>query len=156
VYVKHIQTGEEAAVRADEQFSTRSVIKIPIMVLAFQLVEQKKLNLNDRVEIRKQDMRSGSGIFSAHDPGLNPTVRDVITEMVITSDNTATDVMIKQVGGVNRVNEWIRTHGYSQTELIQDINTLFHKRDVRAQQQPNPTREEMIEREHDRANWLGV
>ena len=29
VYVKHLVTGEEAAVRADEQFSSASVIKRP-------------------------------------------------------------------------------------------------------------------------------
>jgi len=156
VYVKHIKTGEEAGVLADEQFSTRSVIKIPIMVLSFQLVEQGRLRLDNRVEVRKEDMRSGSGVLSSHDPGLNPTIRDVITEMVITSDNTATDIMIQQVGGVNRVNEWIRAHGFTQTELIQDIRAVFQKRDLLAQKKPDPSREEMIEREHDRNNWLGV
>ena len=45
VYVKHLPTGEEAGVRADEAFSSASVIKIPIMVRAFQLAEEKKLDL---------------------------------------------------------------------------------------------------------------
>jgi beta-lactamase class A len=132
VYVKHLQSGEEAGVRADEEFSTRSVIKIPIMLLAFQLIDQKKLNLDTRVELRKEDMRGGSGIFSAHDPGLNPTIRDVITEMIITSDNTATDIMIRHVGGVDRVNEWITMAGYTKSKLIQTIDVLFKKRDVKA------------------------
>ena len=42
VYVKHLKTGEEAGVRADEAFNSMSVIKIPIMVRAFQLAEEKK------------------------------------------------------------------------------------------------------------------
>ena len=35
VWVKHLTTGEEAGVRADEMFNSASVIKIPVMVLAF-------------------------------------------------------------------------------------------------------------------------
>ena len=34
VWVKHLTTGEEAGVRADETFNSASVIKIPVMVLA--------------------------------------------------------------------------------------------------------------------------
>ena len=45
-------------------------------------------------------MRGGSGIFRYHDAGLQPTLRDVLMQMIITSDNTATDLAIAQVGGV--------------------------------------------------------
>lgn len=37
IYVKHLEADEEAAVRADQSFNSQSVIKIPIMVRAFQL-----------------------------------------------------------------------------------------------------------------------
>ena len=39
IYLKHLTTGEEAAVRAGDSFNSQSVIKIPIMVRAFQLAE---------------------------------------------------------------------------------------------------------------------
>src|SRR5271166_886073 len=94
VYVKHLGTGEEAAVRAGDPFNSASVIKIPVMILAYRLADQNQLNLNDRVEIKRSDLRGGSGIFRYHDVGLNPTIRDLITQMIITSDNTATDMMI--------------------------------------------------------------
>ena len=118
VYVKHLATGEEAGVRADEPFSSASVIKIPIMVRAFQLAEMKKLNLDERMEIRRADLRDGSGILQYHDLGLAPTVRDLITQMVITSDNTATDLMTSKVGGVDRLNEWLASSGYAHTRII--------------------------------------
>ena len=53
VYVKHLGTGEQAIVRGDDHFNSASVIKIPVMVLAFRMAEQNKLNLNDRVEIKR-------------------------------------------------------------------------------------------------------
>src|ERR1051326_3214348 len=52
VYVKHLKTGEEAGVRADEAFNSFSVIKLSILAMAYNLSEQKRLNLNDRVELR--------------------------------------------------------------------------------------------------------
>jgi beta-lactamase class A len=127
VYVKHLATGEEAIVRGDDHFNSASVIKIPVMILAYQMAEQGKLNFNDRVEIKRSDLRGGSGIFRYHDVGLNPTLRDVITQMIITSDNTATDIMIAKVGGRDKVNEFLKQSGFVTSRLVQTANELFRK-----------------------------
>jgi Beta-lactamase class A len=118
VYVRHLETREEAGVHADQAFSSASVIKIPIMVLAYQLAEQGNLDLNERVELHRADLRDGTGVLQYHDAGLGPTVRDLITQMIITSDNTATDLMVLKVGGVDRLNRWLVELGYSGTKMI--------------------------------------
>jgi beta-lactamase class A len=118
VYVKHLETGEEGSVRADESFSSASVIKIPIMVRAFQLAEEQRLDLNERVSIRRSDLRDGSGVLQYHDLGLEPTIRDLITQMIITSDNTATDLMTLRVGGVDELNDWLRRSGYHALRMV--------------------------------------
>jgi beta-lactamase class A len=118
VYVKHLVTGEDAAVRADEAFSSASVIKVPIMIRAFQLADRGSLDLNERVEIRREHLRDGSGVLQFHDLGLRPTYRDLITEMVITSDNTATDLMVQRVGGVDALNAWLASTGYPKAQMV--------------------------------------
>src|SRR5579871_6265262 len=127
LYVKHLATGEEAVIAGDDHFNSASVIKIPVMILAYRLAEQNQLKLDDRVEIKRSDFRGGSGIFRYHDAGLNPTLRDVITQMIITSDNTATDIMIAKVGGVAKVNEFLRQSGFSTSRLVQTTYELFRK-----------------------------
>jgi len=127
LYVKHLGTGQESVIRGSDHFNSASVIKIPVMILAYRLAEQGKLNLDDRVEIKPSDFRGGSGIFRYHQAGLNPTLRDVITEMIITSDNTATDIMIAKVGGVGEVNQFLREAGFSTTRLVQTTYELFRK-----------------------------
>jgi len=112
VWVKHLALGEEAGVRADEAFNSASVIKIPVLVLAMQMADKGELSLAHRVTITAADVRGGTGIFRYHDPGLQPTLRDVLLQMVITSDNTATDIAIGRVGGVDRVNGWLVANGY--------------------------------------------
>jgi beta-lactamase class A len=130
VYVKHLGTGEEAAVRADEMMNTASVIKIPVLALAMRMVDAGQLNLAERITIRAEDMRGGTGVYRLFDPGLQPTLRDVLMQMIITSDNTATDLAIAKVGGVPRVNAWLTEAGYASTmKLHYTIGHIFAKRD---------------------------
>jgi reactive intermediate/imine deaminase len=117
LYLKHLKTGEEVAVRADVSFNSQSVIKIPIMVRAFQLAEQGKLNLDERLTIGRAELRDGSGVFQFADLGLAPTLRDLIQQMIITSDNTATDVMATKVGGVPALNAWLAESGYKMRKI---------------------------------------
>ena len=118
LYVKHLGTGEEASVRGDESFSSASVIKLAIMVRAFQMADAKTLDLNERVTVGRADLRDGSGVLQYHDLGLTPTYRDLITEMVITSDNTATDLMVRRIGGVEALNTWLTAAGFTHTQMV--------------------------------------
>ncbi|MGE0043643.1 MAG: serine hydrolase [Vicinamibacterales bacterium] len=150
IWVKHLGTGETAGVRATDTFNSASVIKLPVLALAFQMAERGELSLDERVTIRREDIRGGSGIYRYHDPGLQPTFRDVLLQMVITSDNTATDLAIAKVGGVAPVNAWIAAHGYAPgMKLTQTTGALFEK--YRALD-PSQTNEKT---NHDRAYWLG-
>ena len=133
IYVKHLKTGETASVLPDEKFNSASVIKIPVLVMAYQMAEKSTLDLNARVTIAKGDKRGGSGVLRYHDVGLQPTLRDVMTQMIITSDNTATDIAIARVGGVPAVNTWLKANGYAPAlQLNGTILEVFRNRFVLA------------------------
>jgi 2-iminobutanoate/2-iminopropanoate deaminase len=117
LYIKHLTTGEDVAIRADESFNSQSVIKIPIMVRAFQLADAGKLNLDERVTITRSDLRDGSGILQHFDPGSSLTMRDLMQQMIVTSDNTATDVLTVKVGGKDAINAWLAEAGYKMRYL---------------------------------------
>jgi beta-lactamase class A len=128
VWVKHLATGEEAGVRADETFNSASVIKLPVLALAFEMVEAGQLSLGERITVRTEDFRGGSGILRHFDAGIQPTFRDVLHQMIQTSDNTATDIAIARVGGVERANAWIRENGFGDgMRLTQTTADLFEK-----------------------------
>jgi beta-lactamase class A len=151
VWVKHLTTGEEFGVRADETFNSASVIKIPVLIMAYQLAQAGALALDTRVTINKDDIRGGSGIFRHHDIGLQPTLRDVLMQMIITSDNTATDLAIQKVGGVARVNAWLKENGYGDgMRLTQTTGELFAKY---AALPPDADRNDKTNL--DRGYWLG-
>lgn len=125
IYVKHLRSGEEAMVRADDPFESASTIKLATLVLAYQMADAGTLKLDERVEITTADLRGGSGIYRFKDLGLRPTVRDILTEMVITSDNTATDMMIAKVGGKDKVNASLRGAGYKVLKQIHTTGEYF-------------------------------
>jgi beta-lactamase class A len=124
-YAKHLATGREIAIRADVPMNTASVIKLPVMVLAYRDVEAGgALILEARRLIGPDDLRRGSGLLQTFEIGLNPTWRDLITQMIITSDNTATDILIAKVGR-DRVNRLLDSLGYKQTILQMTTGRLF-------------------------------
>ncbi len=123
-YAKHLPSGREIAIRADEPMNALSVIKIPIMVLAYRDADAGALDLDERYQIQPEDMRRGSGLLQSFTPGIDPTYRDIITQMIITSDNTATDVVIKRLG-LERVNTMLAELGFEQTRLRATTGELF-------------------------------
>ncbi len=124
IYAVDLKSGDTIAVRPDLPMNTLSVIKLPVMVAAFRDAEAGKLSLDERYTIRPEDLRRGSGLLQAFAPGLQPTWRDIITQMIVTSDNTATDLVIRRVG-LGRVNALLDTLGLKQTRLRSTTGQLF-------------------------------
>ena len=154
IWVKHLTTGEEASVRADESFNSASVIKLPVLVLAFQLADKHTLSLSERITITANDVRGGSGIFRFNDPGLQPTLRDVLLQMIITSDNTATDLAIGKVGGIAPVNAWLKENGYSDAlKLNMTTGQLFALYGALPRGGPATDRNQKTSADH--TYWLG-
>jgi beta-lactamase class A len=125
-FARHLASGRTIAIRADEPFNTLSVIKIALMVLAYRDAEAGTLDLDQRYQIRDEDFRRGSGLLQTFAPGLQPTYRDLITQMIITSDNTATDILIARLG-LARVNTMLAALGYPTTRLQTTIGQLFRR-----------------------------
>ncbi|HXV63590.1 MAG TPA: serine hydrolase [Vicinamibacteria bacterium] len=125
LYAKHLPSGREIAIRADEPMNTLSVIKVPILVLAYRDQEAGRLDLDERYLVRPEDRRRGSGLLQTFAPGLTPTYRDLATQMIVTSDNTATDILIEKVG-LERVNALLAERGY-ETRLLRTTGELFRR-----------------------------
>ena len=98
VYMKNLKTGEVIALDSARVMETFSVIKVPIMVEVLRQAESGAFSLSDRIRLKASDQRLPSGLLYALDPGLEPTIRDLLTLMIIISDNEATDLLADKVG----------------------------------------------------------
>ncbi|HXH06111.1 MAG TPA: serine hydrolase [Vicinamibacterales bacterium] len=115
LYAKLLESGEEIALDADRQMDTMSVIKIPLMVEVFQQAKEGRIRLADRYTLAKEDILPGTGVLRSLEPGATMTVRDLVTLMIIVSDNTATDVLYRLVGGPEAVNRRMQALGLRET-----------------------------------------
>ena len=99
VAVKHLEKGEEFAHNADSVMPTASLIKVAVMATAYRLVDAGKLDLSRTVTLRAEDKVPGSGILTGHfSDGATLSVRDAIQLMIAFSDNTATNLVLDQIG----------------------------------------------------------
>jgi beta-lactamase class A len=89
---------------AHAPFPAASVIKLPLLVIALGRAEAGTLDLAERVPVASGAAAGGSGLLRHLDPGIAPTWRDLLTLMIVVSDNTATNLVLARLGldAVNR------------------------------------------------------
>jgi beta-lactamase class A len=114
--VHNIDTGERLARRGDETFPTASLIKVPILVTVYDLVEQGKLSLDDELTVLEIDQVAGSGVLQHLHPGMVVTVRDAAWLMSAISDNTATNLLLDRII-IRRVWEKMEALGLPHTKV---------------------------------------
>ena len=118
VFVKSLETNEEVAIGADQQMETMSTIKIPLMVEVLQQVKAGRFTLSDKYTFAQADSQPGTGTIQRLDPGAVMTVKDLVTMMIIVSDNTATEVLYRMVGGPDAVNKRMDALGLGRTRAM--------------------------------------
>ncbi len=116
VFFQDLKTDRTAAANAEEIFAAASVIKVPIAVEAFRQVEAGILDLDALYAVHESRKAGGSGVLRPMHSGLAVTFRDLVTLMIIVSDNTATNMVIDLVD-MEAVNETAGRLGLSNTLL---------------------------------------
>jgi beta-lactamase class A len=118
IYVRHLRTGQSAAIRADELFPTASMIKVPIMLATFDAIEHGRLTF-------LQQLTYTDSLAYEDEEDLLATVRDstqvalgkVALLMLTLSDNTASLWLQHLAGTGVAINEWLTAHGFDSTRV---------------------------------------
>jgi len=120
LFTKNLTTGDVVAIDSDTPVQTASVIKLPIFVEAFAQVQAGKHKLDDKLPLHKDDQVGGSGVLQFFFTPNEITFQDALTLMMIVSDNTATNLVIDQVG-IKNVNDRITRMGLKDTYLYKKV-----------------------------------
>jgi beta-lactamase class A len=92
-----------------------SVIKVPILVELMYQTIATRFKLNDTHRLTEEEKVGGSGDLQYELP-RELTWEELAVEMIRTSDNTATNVIIDKIG-MHNVNNMLVYHGYKETRL---------------------------------------
>ena len=124
----HLQSGERVRVNAGQRFPLASTYKVPMAAYALHLVSQGVLQLNQMIEVRPEDLVISSSITRLFPhPGIQLSLLNLMEATLIQSDNTATDVLLRTIGGGEAVTRWLQQSGIgdmrvdrSTADLIRD------------------------------------
>lgn len=98
VYVRHLGSGLTVSMNADRLWYQASTIKVPVAIAVMQLVEEGSLSLDDRLTLQETDFVDGAGSLLWTDPGTEVSIRRLLELMLVQSDSTATDMLIRLIG----------------------------------------------------------
>lgn len=116
LYCQDLDSGQEWSVRGGESFEAASVIKLPVLAEVFRQLEAGEAREDEVFTVREEDKLPSCGALTYLHSGLAVTLYDLAVLMIILSDNTATNLLIRRLG-MDRINETIRGMGMTVTRL---------------------------------------
>ena len=117
IYVRHLSSGREVRINADELFPTASMIKLPILITAFDAMERGELAFDQKLVYTDSLLYEGEDILGSFADSATIPFNQVLLLMITTSDNTAALWTQHLVGTGTRVNEWLSAHGFEHTRV---------------------------------------
>ena len=111
-----LNTGESVSIKGDVPFPMASTVKVAVAALYLAQVDHGRRSLDDTI----------NGV----------SARRLMNRMLIDSDNRATDILIRDLGGPRKVDQWLRDNGVrgirvdrTIARLLSDKRDLWDRRD---------------------------
>jgi beta-lactamase class A len=106
-----LTSGETVSINGNTAFPMASTVKVAVAAAYLDQVDHGRRSLDDRI----------SGVSAAR----------LMERMMIHSDNRATDILIRDLGGPDAIHEWVRFHGLYNLRVDRTIARLLaDKRDL--------------------------
>ena len=124
-YVKDLQTGESLNRNGDEIGPSASTRKISILMAAMKFVNEGKISLTDEIVPDSKYFGTHSGCFQHFLPGFKVKFHDLLTMMIIVSDNVSTGT-VTEILTLDYINEFCQSIGMTNTNHLVGFPTEQH------------------------------
>jgi beta-lactamase class A len=104
-----------------------SIIKLWISATAYEEAKAGRLNLAEAYTVKSSDIASGTGIL-ANNVGKTYTYGQIISTMLTFSDNSAANIVIRKIGGFERINSYILRNQYGATKIQRFLGDVSNPR----------------------------
>lgn len=108
------------SINPDTVYHAASTIKTPILYTAIRLWEEGKLSLEKELIMPEAEKVGGSGILQLMGNNTHYSIKDLLSLMICISDNTATNMMIEELG-TDIVNRHLADIGLEKTHLARKL-----------------------------------
>jgi beta-lactamase class A len=120
LYATQLNSDRVVGLDPDAVVQTASVIKLTILFEAMEQVRAAKAHWDDKIVLAPGEAVGGSGLLLFLDTPQTLTLKDILTLMIVMSDNTATNLAIDKIG-LDAVNARIAWMGLKDTHLYKKI-----------------------------------
>ncbi len=111
-----LNTGETVSIKGNTPFPMASTVKVAVAALYLAQVDHGRRSLDDTID--------------------GQSARSLMARMLIHSDNRATDILLKDLGGPTRLHDWLSDNGVTGlrvdrtiAQLLSDKRDLWDRRD---------------------------
>lgn len=120
---------ETIQINNDEKYPIASVFKLHIAITALKKMETEKISLDSMMYIEPEQMRANT-YSPLRDKYPNQRIRisyrELIEYSISYSDNNTCDILIDYIGGINVVDDYIKSLGIKNISLTQTEESM-HK-----------------------------
>jgi len=116
-FVLVLDDGRFAQLRSTDPMPAASSIKTPVLLAAMEDLDTGLLRWNEPLTLTKEVVGGGAGWMGGSPLGTRFPVYEAAAEMIRVSDNTATNLLIKRLGGKAKVDARFRTLGLTATKV---------------------------------------
>lgn len=130
VHALNVGSLKSFSLNEDEFFPMASTRKIVLAAIIFDLINKKKLYLEDTVFLTAYDIAPGSGILKnviKQQGNKVYSIKDLMGYMMRDSDNTATQYLMDLCGGHGTFDTWLQEQGIHNIIFKTDIKTWLQR-----------------------------
>lgn len=114
----HVESGARLAIGGDRRFPMASVYKLPIALELLAQVAEGRQHLDRPVSIGANDIRACCTLSRRHpNGGVTLSAGELLELMIVESDNTASDAVLRLVGGPSVVERRLRALGFTDISV---------------------------------------
>ena len=139
IFVWEYSTGSGLEINSDEVFPSASIIKIPIAFELIRLIDStqntsKPINLTDKRMFTEEFRTLGSGDLQYTKADIPYSLDYLANIMIANSDNSATNMLLYEIGGVDGFNRAMRNLGLKVTSMGDWLPDLEGKNKITARE----------------------
>lgn len=123
-YFIDLDNGAYVDLKAETPIAAASTIKLPVLVAFLRAVDAGKVSLDEQLAMTADVKASGSGDMQYLGDGKKYTALETATKMTVISDNSATNMLIKRLGGKAFLNQQFKQWGLTATAIQNSLPDL--------------------------------
>lgn len=97
LYFEYLPTGVSINVNGNDEFYRASLVKLPVVMRTYKLIEEGQLSLEDTLTLEAKQINKDYGTLWQRGVGAKFSVRELINFVLQDSDNTAFNVLYERV-----------------------------------------------------------